>query len=135
MIEDHDEGFISNLHRVFGPGSDYDGMGGKPLASVKLNEDSSEITFAFQDGSSARFGVEGDCCSRSWIEHLTVPDDIAGAELVSVEDARIDRIEKSEFEYLQVYKTHFKTAKGDIILEYRNSSNGYYGGYLVRLRG
>lgn len=30
-----------------------------------------------------------------------------------------------EHECLQVYQTHFKTAKGDIVLEYRNSSNGY----------
>ncbi len=35
-----------------------------------------------------------------------------------------------EFECLQIYKTTLKTDKGDCDVEYRNSSNGYYGGSL-----
>lgn len=147
-MEKHDEGFARNVMRLFGPGGLYAGMGDSPLKSVTLSDDKETITFAFEDGSEARFGVEGDCCSQSWIEHLDVPPYVIGEKLVAVSDARTDDLtdddtanpmQGSEEEYryrthecLQVYQTHFKTAKGDIVLEYRNSSNGYYGGYLVR---
>lgn len=30
-------------------------------------------------------------------------------------------------------RPHFETPVGDITLEYRNDSNGYYGGYVVEL--
>ena len=86
----------------------------------------------FEDGKQ-RFLVEGDCCSCSWVEHLTVQDDLNSAMLISVEDQRIDskcEEDHAEYDYLQVYETRFRTNRGDIVLEYRNSSNGYYGGSI-----
>lgn len=128
-----DQGMLRNLQAIFGMGEVFEGMGGKPLRAVTLNEEKDRITFSFQDGTEAVLGVEGDCCSRSWIEHLTVPDDIVGQELIEVLDEHISREENPEDDCLQVYQTKMRTAKGDIILEYRNASNGYYGGSLVRL--
>lgn len=143
-----DEGFGRNIRKLFGNGSDYEGMGDAPLSAVVLGDDKETITFCFEGGFEARFRVEGDCCSHSWIEHLDVPPYVIGEKLISVEDARTDdltedrvanpMIGSDEYRYpqhecLQAYKTIFRTAKGDIVLEYRNSSNGYYGGYLVRV--
>jgi len=129
---------------------EFDNMLNKPLKSIVLEKEKSEITFNFQDGSSRKFGVEGDCCSTSWIEHLEMPDSIDGAIISSVEDG--DGVpfdgheckpkpgEDAEYgskecghDHLQVYNTKFHTDKGDIILEYRNDSNGYYGGSLTDL--
>jgi len=130
-----DEGFTRNLRAVFGFGDDYADMAGKPLVSVVVSDDKERVVFAFADGSEARFRVEGDCCSSSWIEHVDVPPAAIGQELTGVNDALAERREEREnYEVLQVYKTTFHTACGDIVLEYRNSSNGYYGGYLVRER-
>lgn len=129
----------------------FDNMIGKQLESVALSEGNTKIVFKFQDGFERAFGVEGDCCSSSWIEHLEAPDDVQGATLLSVEESGGVPYddhkcvgydwEKSEAEnkaagycghdVLAVYSTRFRTNRGDIVLEYRNDSNGYYGGYLV----
>lgn len=110
------------------------GMMGKPLASVEVSVDKELLTFTFQDGSTAAFRAEGDCCSSTWIEHLTVPDDMAGSVLEAVIEGEPTEEQHPEHECLQTYKTTFRTPKGDIVVEYRNASNGYYGGYLVRVR-
>jgi hypothetical protein len=111
---------------------------GKVILNVSLSSDKEYFTLMFQDGTKATFSVEGGCCSSSWIEHLTVPDPIAGATILSAKDGggvAWDNHEcsKSECSHdcLQVYNTTFNTDKGNIILEYRNDSNGYYGGSLV----
>ena len=126
----------------------FSNMLGKPLASVRLGDGKEDITFMFQDGTRRAFGVEGDCCLHSWIEHLEVPPSIVGATILAVEES--DSVEgwdkhicrKKEgtsygnecgHDSLQIYNTTFLTARGSIVLEYRNDSNGYYGGNLVDL--
>ncbi len=121
-------------------------MVGRKLASVTLNKERNTIAFAFEDGKVQTFGVEGDCCSRSWIEHLEMPNDIKGATITGAHDSdyvnATEDDEKNpvvnpgdyqprEYECLKVYQTVFHTDRGDISLEYRNSSNGYYGGSLT----
>lgn len=111
---------------------------GKVIVSVTLTPEKEFITFKFTDGSSRKFGVEGDCCSHSWIEHLEMPNDVAGATILDVTDSGIVHpdtenqafLKEHKHDCLQVYNTVFKTDRGEIILEYRNDSNGYYGGYL-----
>lgn len=143
-------GFARNLMALFGPGELYAGMGDSTLKSVELSENNETITFTFENGTEATFGVEGDCCSSSWIEHLDVPPYVLGEKLISVEDGdavpwdghKCEPCKADEdgyaygnecgHDHLQVYNTRFVTAKGAIVLEYRNDSNGYYGGYLVR---
>ena len=116
----------------------FEDMIGKKLSSVFLSQDKSTIAFSFQDGTEKRFGVMGDCCSCSWIEHLEMPGDIDGATLLSVNDSdevitsdHNDHDEEHGDDCISVYNTRFATDRGEIVLEYRNSSNGYYGGYLV----
>lgn len=133
-----DGGLGRNIAAIFDDGEMFAGMGAHPLKLVSLSEDRSAITFEFDGAPAVSFGVEGDCCSSSWIEHLDVPPDVIGEVIISVEDSDgvpwdgHDCKGGCGHDYLQVYNTRFKTAKGDIVLEYRNDSNGYYGGYLVR---
>lgn len=117
-------------------------MQGKKLKKVELNPDKTKITFEFLDGYTTNFGVEGDCCSHSWIEHIETFVNQEGATFLSIEEDVMDKTEDDEYnpkvnnskhESLQVYSTRFKFDRGEIVLEYRNSSNGYYGGYLVTL--
>ncbi len=128
----------------------------RKISSVILAPNKATITFAFQDGHAQSFAVEGDCCSHSWIEHLETPNDLIGAELTGFDENSMDatsdenenpmiessyedhegkiiKTSSNEYECLQVYTTIFHTNKGDIVLEYRNSSNGYYGGSLVAI--
>lgn len=113
-------------------------MLGKKIAGVKVSSDQSTIIFTFQDGFSRSFGVAGDCCSYSWIEHLEMPTSVEGATLTGAYDSAPITQDHSEHDeekstdpHIQVYNTVFTTDRGEIVLEYRNSSNGYYGGYLV----
>lgn len=115
----------------------FDDMIGKKLATVALSGDGGKITFVYEGGGERSFGVDGDCCSRSWIEHLELPTDVVGATLLSVEDSapivsdHPKHDEENGGDCIAVYNTCFRTDRGDIVLEYRNSSNGYYGGNLV----
>lgn len=128
------EGFTRNLLHLTGYHGLFNGIGDKPIKLVSLNEDKTIFTITFNDDSTAQWKVEGDCCSQSWIEHLELPNDYIGEKIIAVFDDVMDRKDDDEnYECLQVYKTTFRTHKGDITLEYRNSSNGYYGGYLVRV--
>jgi len=157
-----DAGFGRNLETVFGTWDrKFHPLARGPLASVELNGEKDEVTFTFEDGSRAIYGVEGDCCSHSWVEHLEIVGDVKGAKVVEVsentEDATKDdtknpleakeryrgesdeafaeREPDREHESLQVYQTTFKTDRACVItIEYRNSSNGYYGGNLTAPR-
>lgn len=116
---------------------DFKNMLNKKLSSVVLSGSGGTVTFRFQDGSARAFDAEGGCCSTSWVEHLELPGDIDGATLLSVEDSanvtqdHETHDEENGGDCISVYNTVFRTDRGDIVLEYRNSSNGYYGGYLV----
>jgi hypothetical protein len=116
----------------------FENMLNKPLASVSLPGDKGTIVFRFKDGTSRAFGVEGGSCSRSWIEHLETPDSVDGAIIQSVEDGggvpwdgHKCKRKVCRHDCLEVYNTKFRTDRGDIVLEYRNDSNGHYGGNLV----
>ena len=117
---------IADFIRTYGGvGAD---MIGRTLRAVKLSDDKSRITFEFAEGPWRALGVEGDCCSTYWVEHLTVPDDLDGAKLLAIEDSGSEDVtddrEKNpissygspEHECLQVYQTLFRcTDRGDII--------------------
>lgn len=104
---------------------------GKKL--VRLEQRGSEgFSLHFADGTEARFDVFGDCCSSSWIEHLETPVDLEGATLMAVSSAWMDTKENA-YDVVKSYETTFVTDRGAISVEYRNSSNGYYGGNLVRV--
>lgn len=111
-------------------------MVGQKIDSICLSPDKKHIVFNFKNGLSIHGSVYGDCCSNSWIEHLEMPENIEGSTLLGVQDS--DSIKQNHPEHdeenggdsIEVYNTSFKTDRGEIILEYRNSSNGYYGGSL-----
>lgn len=116
---------------------------GKKVVKISVSRPDDHFTLLFSDGTDKTYSVAGDCCSASWIEHFTVPDDLfpSGLTILSVEEA--DGVpfdghkcskESCRHDSLAVYNTRFHTDRGDIVLEYRNDSNGYYGGYLTEVR-
>jgi hypothetical protein len=103
---------------------------GQKIATVEAQVDGEQLLFVLSDGRKEKCYVEGDCCSYSWIEHLTVPDGVNGAVVLSVQEVGGEEITHPHHECLRVYHTSIKTTAGDIVIEYRNSSNGYYGGAI-----
>lgn len=123
-------------------GRDWDVLVGRTLTSASI--DGEDLVLRFTDGTK-RYRAEGDCCSVSWIEHLTVPDLGRGAVVLRVtesggvdatpeqqadQDARLKAKGEYGTDCLVVYHTAIATTKGEVVIEYRNDSNGYYGGYL-----
>ena len=105
---------------------------GKTLLGIKIAEDKEAILFMTNQGEIiAR--CDADCCSSTWIEHVELPALGFPATVIAVSDLDLPGSEEHHPEYdcLQVYGLKIATDKGDCILDYRNSSNGYYGGSLV----
>ena len=44
---------------------------GKVITGVWINQDRTVIKFAFSDGTSASLATGADCCSETWIEHVS----------------------------------------------------------------
>jgi hypothetical protein len=103
---------------------------GLTITHVKVNEDKTAISFVYFNGEKS-YRAEGDCCSYSWIEHLSGIEQLIGATVTRIEDIALPEVEGVDgWDVVQSYGLKIHTNKGYALLEYRNSSNGYYGGYL-----
>jgi hypothetical protein len=115
-----------------------DRMSGRVIDNVELSDDQSRITITFADGTRAVGSTNADCCSETWVEALTVPPDIKGATVTGYswsedvpQDTPTTNAPADTFlDQIEVYGEAIATDRGEIIIEYRNSSNGYYGGSL-----
>lgn len=105
---------------------------GKTISSIKIADDKEAILFVTQDGEViAR--CDADCCSNTWIEHVELPALGLPAKVIAVDNLDLPGSDDNHPDYdcLQVYGCKITTDKGQIVIDYRNSSNGYYGGDLV----
>lgn len=102
----------------------------REIDRVELSTDKTGLIIHFRDGGRAVFQTVSDCCSKTWIEHIEIPEPICCAKIYNASDSGQIQETLSEYECIRVYQTTFKTSKGDLTVEYRNSSNGYYGGTL-----
>ena len=94
-----------------------------------------DVAFTFDDGSAIYADPEGDCCSHSWVEHVSGVADAIGAVVEKVdcapELATQENVDDGDHECLALYGISLITTRGHRIdIDYRNSSNGYYGGWL-----
>lgn len=105
---------------------------GKVVTAVHLADDNMAIKFDVADGEPIIARTDGDCCSHTWIENVENVEALIGAAVLSVRN--IDMPEApprdNDYDVIAYYGCGIATAKGECILDYRNSSNGYYGGSL-----
>ena len=99
------------------------------------------------DAGDFSYRTEGDCCSSSWFEHFEGIGNLIGHTVNAVENVEIDKVfpeqiitrdgwthsaqvddHGEEHECLQLYGIKLATEHGTALIEFRNSSNGYYGG-------
>lgn len=110
---------------------------GQTLVAIYLADDNQAIKFVIAGGVNIIARAEGDCCSHTWIENVKNAEALIGSPIVSVEDIQMpgepDKVTGEYDDVIAYYGLKLTTAKGDCVLDYRNSSNGYYGGYLVWL--
>lgn len=109
---------------------------GKTLTGVLVSDDRESIGFSIQDSEPIIAEAYGDCCSFSWIESVEFPALGFPALVTKVEDLELPTpgVWESPSGYpqecLAVYGLKIETDKGEIIIDFRNESNGYYGGSL-----
>jgi hypothetical protein len=100
------------------------------FSKLEINQDKTLLRLTKSDGSLLFVIAYGDCCSSTWIEHidnvqaLICNKPVFEEELVHVSNDWVDQ----ELIRCDVYK--LKTIDGMITIEFRNSSNGYYSGWL-----
>ena len=103
---------------------------GKTITGIKIADDKEALKFETMEGDVIAIAY-GDCCSTTWVEHVDLPARGFPAVVQSVEDLSLDKEdEEREWTFIQFYGLKIVTNNGDIIIDYRNESNGYYGGSL-----
>lgn len=103
---------------------------GKILTGMKISEDKMALLLSTTEGDLV-VGTDADCCSHTWIEHVELPALGFPCLVTEVSDLNMpDLGSPDEYDVIAYYGCKISTDKGDIIIDYRNSSNGYYGGSL-----
>lgn len=104
---------------------------GKRITAVYLASDKKALRFDVEDAEPVVARVDGDCCSATWIESLDTPGLLIGGTVTAVEDLNMpDLGQPDEYEVIAYYGCKVRTTKGDCVIDYRNESNGYYGGNI-----
>lgn len=113
----------------------YEKMVGLTVIGVELFGDD-DVRVHLDDGQTAVFGLEGDCCSHSYYTDPAQFLELVGTKLQKVEERSSrdgsDNAEKypedggeTSWHFLV-----FETNKGHVTIDWRNDSNGYYDGYI-----
>lgn len=107
---------------------------GKTISGLSVNDDQSALRFDTKDGPIT-FNAVGDCCSQSWFADINGVDALIGGTVASVEEVGMDGYNvddgRGRQEVDSAYGYKIATDKGNADVVFRNSSNGYYGGWLT----
>ncbi len=103
-----------------------------------IEHGSSGITL---DTDRGRFTVQcsGDCCSKSWYEHLGDKTLLEGHTITGIgtvergdlADVSSQYYDSEDMHCVEQYSVLIHSNKGTYEMEMRNNSNGYYGGQAV----
>lgn len=99
---------------------------GKTLTKVELASDKLAIRFTVEGQEPIVAKCDADCCSSTWIEAVDMPAGGLPAKIIAADDLDMP----GSTNELARYGLKLTTDKGDLVLDYRNESNGYYGGNL-----
>lgn len=120
--------------------NDLDILIGKTIISVVLDDNDGEITFTTADRVYV-FSTDAECCSETWINSIDNVEALINNEVmfVSGREMEYDKqkhgfVGKSNTERVLVYTYDIITKKGACTIDFRNDSNGYYGGSLTLAR-
>ena len=117
----------------------YNGALGKTIAKMWLddsaNNNNGSLYIFFTDGTGVEIFDDGqDCCENRYI---TCDDDLFRVEGATLVDIEIRDGPDIEGEWGDVHETRFlyiNTSYGTITAETHNEHNGYYGGFVIRVK-
>ena len=112
---------------------------GNTVKKVLINEGEHVLAF-ITDNEEYIYEAGADCCSETWFADILGTNILIGNEVLSVEEISIDVLDDYNAEdgrcrqdYDKVYGYKITTTKGYCDVIFRNSSNGYYGGWIEKL--
>lgn len=111
-------------------------VGESKIRHVFVNESKTKFFLQTEDPTEIfQFNCMGDCCSRTWIEHVTFEGEVFGQSVAragNIKNGELFQAVGADFDTDQLldYADVFETPRGKLTIEYRNASNGYYGGSL-----
>ena len=117
------------------------GLIGVTVRTFKVSDDKSEATICGSkddgaEGKLVRYKLrcEQECCSSTWIEDVHELSSLIGHTILAVEDLPMIKEEDDpevSGNYVTFYGFTMRTEIGVCTIDFRNSSNGYYGGSLI----
>ena len=110
----------------------FEGLEGRVLTGIAVSNDGeSSLRLTFADGSRWYVTTEGDCCSEAWWADVLHAASCYGGAVVGTEELALPEPtdNRTRQEYDSVYGFALHTTRGTVTLAFRNSSNGYYGGW------
>ena len=117
-----------------GPRTNMKELIGRKVLSYKFEDGGEKVVFETDKGKIV-YEAFGDCCSSSFFSDITGIDNLLGSEVLEVVERQEwsdEEIKKAEaqgsYDVLSLYGYLIKTARGTCDIEFRNDSNGYYGG-------
>lgn len=108
---------------------------GRKIESAEINASKDLIRLKTRlgngDSETVFVSAVGDCCSRSWFEHINFSEALIGETVLGVEDfgSQSENDGKDDDRTI-IYRRALKTSRGQCDIEMRNESNGYYSGWL-----
>ncbi len=112
---------------------------GKRINSIRISEDDTVLGFETSEGV-LMYRADGECCSETWFEEIIGVEALLGDNVNTVEeipmvecggtaDDRFPNSPHSLQDYDNVYGYRLTTDMGQCDIIFRNSSNGFYGGW------
>jgi len=102
---------------------------GKEIDAIYINGDKTSLRLHCGD-EWVEMHTDADCCSESWIEHMTGIMYLRGREVTGIERMDLGEAIGTRQECDQLYSLTIQFGMGECAIEFRNSSNGYYGGWM-----
>lgn len=118
--------------------NDLDDLIGKIILEVRIDPENTYIQF-LTDEEVLSYYTYGDCCSESWINHISGIQALLGEKILKIDEIEMPELNDGEEGFSgkqdvdKIYSYKMFTGNGVCELEMRNSSNGYYGGSLQRI--
>ena len=106
-------------------------LDGKTITRVLISKDKEALLFKTTDGD-IKARCDADCCSYTWVENIELPALGLPAKVIRAKDVEMpDLGDMDDCDVVSYYGFKVITDKGELLIDYRNDSNGYYGGDLV----
>jgi hypothetical protein len=106
---------------------------GRTVLAVEVDSEDQHYMRFLTDAGPIAFGVSGDCCSESWFADVIGRDALIGGTVAKVETLELPEPpdqHRTRQDVDVAYGIRLTTERGHTTIAYRNSSNGYYGGFL-----